>query len=83
MIAWSWKLLQRQAFNCGPAYSFKGLIHYHHDAEHGDSHGWHVAGEIVEKYIFICSQIEKEREKQNLEWILKPQSPPPVTYFLQ
>lgn len=83
MIAWSWTLLQRQAFNCGPAYSFQDLIHYHHDGEHRDSHDWHVAGEIVEKYIFICKQREREGEKQNLVWILKPESPPPTTYFLQ
>lgn len=36
------QLFGKKAFNCGLAYSFKGLVHYHHGGEHGGMNviGW-------------------------------------------
>jgi hypothetical protein len=50
-------LLKRTAFNGGLAYSFRGLVHYHHGREHGGMRG---AGAVAENDILLC-RLQTER----------------------
>ena len=58
--------------NYGLAYSFRGLVHYHHGREQGSRNGSHGAAtlaEIAESYILIHRQqgekeTKTERSKQ-------------------
>lgn len=61
----------RKVFNWGLACHFRGLICYLHGRKHGA---------VTESYILIPRQSERFQGQHGL---LKPQSPPLLTYFLQ
>jgi hypothetical protein len=44
----------------GPAYSFKGLVHYHHGGKHVQAD----IGAVAESYNLIHRQRERERERE-------------------
>jgi hypothetical protein len=65
--------LLKKAFNGGLAYSFRGLIHYHH----GESvaAGTHGTGEVAESYNLIHRQ--GERETLSKAWAFETSKPTP------
>jgi hypothetical protein len=66
--------LEKKAFNWRVPYGFRDLVYYHHGRDPG-------AGEVAETYIL------RQRWVGGRFWVwlglLKPQSPPAVTHFLQ
>jgi hypothetical protein len=64
------------------AYSFRGLVHYHHDREHGSMHEKQGASEVAESDILIHRQIQEAFQSASCE-VMKPQSPLPVIHLLQ
>ena len=46
------------------AYSFRGLVHYQHDRNHGGRH----AREIVERYILF---LQAKKDALGLEWVFE------------
>jgi hypothetical protein len=68
----------------GAGLEFRGLIQYHHGREHGAKPACRPgAGEVAET---STSGLAVSRKQVSLlAWLelLKPQSPPPVTHFVQ
>jgi hypothetical protein len=51
------QLFGKKAFNCGLAYSFKGLVHYHRGGEHSSTN---CTGPVPESYVLIHRPRERE-----------------------
>lgn len=69
--AWLRQLLQKKIFNWEFAYSFRGLVHYHHVGDHGSMQAW-CWRNSWESYILICKHRRKREPGPGMSfWNLK------------
>lgn len=70
-----------KAFNCGLAYNVRKLVCYHHDGKCSVTQGRLDAKKVTEN--LLHSDIWTAGRRESWQGLLKPQSTPHVTYFLQ